>query len=328
MFTSCVDATAMSARFKMLRLEAWLAGEALETIKGLGYSDAAYEAAKSRLLRKYGGNRRVIQCHLDELIKMKPIGEENAKELEKFADMLERAVINLQENNRVADLEAGILYTIILEKLPEKLLSQYSRWVKGNRKVESVITFKDWTAEEAEYQIHATEIKHGLKSGNSSGKFHDRRSKSFGINQGDDKRKGTCKVCGASHAVWNCNVFKSRNIQEKWATAKKLRLCYRCLGDDHLGEECPRSRVCNIDGCRDRHNRLLHGNRNGNNSQSRTLGSHVSLKELSLRKLSLEELSLREPILIKLSLEELSLREPILKELSLRDPSLSQRSFS
>ena len=44
-FTSCVDATAMSAQFKMLRLEACLAGEALETIKGLGYSEAAYEAA-------------------------------------------------------------------------------------------------------------------------------------------------------------------------------------------------------------------------------------------------------------------------------------------
>jgi len=55
---------------------------------------------------------------------MKPIREENAKELEKFTDMLEREVINLQENNRAADLEAGTLYTIILEKLPEKLLSQ------------------------------------------------------------------------------------------------------------------------------------------------------------------------------------------------------------
>ena len=75
--------------------------------------------------------------------------------------MLERAVINLQENDRVADLEAGTLYTIILEKLPDKLLSQYIRWVKENRSVESLITLKDWTAEEAEYQIQATEIKHG-----------------------------------------------------------------------------------------------------------------------------------------------------------------------
>ena len=40
-----------------------------------------------------------IQSHVDELVKMKPIREETAKELEKFADMLEQAVINLQENN-------------------------------------------------------------------------------------------------------------------------------------------------------------------------------------------------------------------------------------
>ena len=152
-------------------------------------------------------------------------------------------------------------------------MSQYIRWVKENRRVESLITLKDWTAEEAEYQIQATEIKHGLKSGNSSGKFHNRRSESFGSNRTDDKKRGTCKICGEGHAVWNCDVFKSRKIQEKWATAKKLGLCYRCLGDDHLGGECPRSRVCNIDGCRDRHNRLLHGNRNGNNSQSRPLGT-------------------------------------------------------
>ena len=56
----------MSAQFKMLRLEACLAGEALETIKGLGYS----KAAKLRLLTKYVGNRREIQCHVDELIKL------------------------------------------------------------------------------------------------------------------------------------------------------------------------------------------------------------------------------------------------------------------
>ena len=72
-FTSCVDASAMSAQFKMLRLEACLAGEAFKTIKGLGYFEAPYEAAKSRLLRKYGGNRREIQSHVDKLIKMKPM---------------------------------------------------------------------------------------------------------------------------------------------------------------------------------------------------------------------------------------------------------------
>ena len=46
-FTSCVDMTSLSPQFKMLRLEACLAGEAANTIKGLGYSLEAYEVAKN-----------------------------------------------------------------------------------------------------------------------------------------------------------------------------------------------------------------------------------------------------------------------------------------
>ena len=64
--------------------------------------------------------------------------------MEKFANVLERSVIiNLQENNREAVVEERTLYTIILEKLPEKLMAQYYRWVKENQKVESVIVLKD-----------------------------------------------------------------------------------------------------------------------------------------------------------------------------------------
>ena len=283
MFTHYVDATALSAQFKMLRLKACLAGEASETIKGLGYSEAVYEAAKSRLVRKYGGNRREIQCHVEEVLKMRPLREENTKELETFVDMLERAVINFQEKNRASDLEAVSFYTIILEKMPEKLLAQYYRWVKENEKVESLVIVKDWTSEEAEYQFQAIKLKHGYKSGNSNWKSHERRSKSFGSNQAAAKllRKGLCKVCGADHAIWSCDIFKSRSIHEKWGTAKKLGLCYRCFGDDHLGGECPRSRVCNIDGCRDRHNRLLRGNQTGNLPQFRPRVPSLSQHSIS-----------------------------------------------
>ena len=56
-----------SYQFKMLRLESCLEGEAAETVKGLGYSDHGYEAAKARLNRKYGVNRRQVQAHIDEL---------------------------------------------------------------------------------------------------------------------------------------------------------------------------------------------------------------------------------------------------------------------
>ena len=155
---------AFSSQFKMLRLEGCLTGEAAETIKGLGNSEAAYETAKARLLRKYGGSRRQVQGHLEELKNIKVVREDDAKALEKFADVLERTVINLKENYRQSDLADGTLYTIVLEKIPEKLLSQYYRWIKENRERESLEKLKDWVAEEAEYQIQASETRNGIGS--------------------------------------------------------------------------------------------------------------------------------------------------------------------
>ena len=48
-FSTCVNKTSLAPQFKMLRLEGCLCGEAAETIKGVGYSQATYGAAISRL---------------------------------------------------------------------------------------------------------------------------------------------------------------------------------------------------------------------------------------------------------------------------------------
>ena len=124
----------------------------------------AYEAVKARLFRKYGGSRRQVQSHIEELKKLQPIQDSNAKELETFADILERAVITLKENGRKSDLEGGALHTIILEKIPERLLAQYYRWLDDNKYREPLETLKVWVSEEAAYQIQATEIKNGIST--------------------------------------------------------------------------------------------------------------------------------------------------------------------
>ena len=74
----------------------------------------------------------------------------------------------------------------------------------------------------------------------------------------------TCSACAGSHPIWKCDTFLSQAIDEKWKIAKRAGLCYRCLGKDHLGSSCPRSRQCNINGCKETHNRLLHGQRKVN----------------------------------------------------------------
>ena len=53
-------------------------------------------------------------------------------------------------------------------------------------------------------------------------------------------------------------MFKGMEHRKKWETAKKLGLCYRCLGKGHLGDSCTWSRESGIDECKDRHHRLLY----------------------------------------------------------------------
>ena len=263
-FTSCVDMTSLSPQFKMLRLEACLAGEAANTIKGLGYSLEAYEAAKSRLFRKYGGSRRQIQSHLEELKRLQPIQDNNAKQMETFADILERAVITLKENDRRSDVEGGALHTMILEKIPERLLAQYYRWLDENKYRDSLETLKNWVSEEAAYQIQATEIKHGISSQERNeqprnGKYLPPRRSSrsyFGDKNGKGNRP--CCVCTGNHTLLKCEAFQKLSVDERWQTVKRFGLCFRCLADTHHGKTCPKSKQCGINGCKGTHQNLLH----------------------------------------------------------------------
>ena len=168
-----------------------------------GDSSEASEAAKARLNRKYGGNRRQVQASIDELRKLKPINAENPPELEKFADLVERTVVTLKENKQNSDLEGETLYAIVLEKIPQSLLSQYYRWIMEKGKLESLEELREWVAEEAEYHVQASEVKHEVSS--TRGR-HVKGPRSF-VGTGD-KRDRPCKVCNQKHPVCKCEVLK------------------------------------------------------------------------------------------------------------------------
>ena len=56
-FMACIDKAPATPEYKLLQLCQCLTGEALKAIESLGYSAAAYETAKDRLERKFGGQR-------------------------------------------------------------------------------------------------------------------------------------------------------------------------------------------------------------------------------------------------------------------------------
>ena len=234
-------------------------------IENLGHSATAYEAAKDRLERKYGGRRRQIALYLEELEQFKQVRSGDAKDLEKFADLLDIAIINLQEAGQCQEFVDGSLYNKLQRKLPEAMLAQYRRYIFENSKPKSVYTLRAWVIQESEFQTIASETVHGLaervakeSSSAPTMKFRNQRTFFRDAKDSGELQKFPCNVCGKKHGVWSCPVFKQKSVSDRWDTSKQFQLCFRCLADGHNGKSCHRSRQCGINGCKQLHHRLLH----------------------------------------------------------------------
>ena len=72
----------------------------------------------------------------------------------------------------------------------------------------------------------------------------------------------SCQVCGRDHKIWTSQKFMNKTVSGRWVTAKDSKLCFRCLGDAHIGKACRRSRPCRQNGCQKLHHVLIHSNDN------------------------------------------------------------------
>ena len=104
----------------------------------MGHSAAAYQAAKERLERKFGGQRHQIALYLEEIDNFRPVCPGNSKDIKRYADLLDIAIINLKEANHLEELKDGLLYMKLQKKLPVSMLASYHWQIFENRKSESV----------------------------------------------------------------------------------------------------------------------------------------------------------------------------------------------
>lgn len=190
--------------------------EALRSTDNLGHSKEAYQAAKDRLERKFGGPRQIVNRFLEELENYPPLRHESAKELEKFSDLLDVAVINLKEVNNEDDLQDGALYHRLLKKLPQTTLTRYLRHINEKKCTESIETLRTFINQETEYAVQALETTHGLASLDK----HKPNRTFFGRND----TKQACQVCNGNHKVYLCEEFKAVSVDSRWKTAKQIGL--------------------------------------------------------------------------------------------------------
>ena len=264
-FMACVDRAPVTPEYKMLQLRQYISEEALNAIENLGFSPAAYEAAKYRLERKYGGKRRQKAVFMEDLEQFPQIQSGNAEELERFADLLDITIINLKETGMYQDLGDGSLYIQLQRKLPQSLLARYHHWLFENNVSESVVALQTWLIQESNFHTIASETIYGLTGKTPNSQLtqltpNSEGERTFFIRTCacQPQQIQPCQICGEQHRIWQCKAFMQEDISERWNIAKRFQLCYRCLAKGHNGKSCPRTRRCGKNGCHKVHHKLLH----------------------------------------------------------------------
>ena len=74
-----------------------------------------------------------------------------------------------------------------------------------------------------------------------------------------DRKTGKCPMCGRSHPLYRCEMFKSKPVEERAEFVKMKRICFNCFNSvEHSSRSCKSSVRCRTPECGKPHHTLLH----------------------------------------------------------------------
>ena len=80
------------------------------------------------------------------------------------------------------------MHSLLVKKLAENQVQEYSRWLQEQGQERSVLSLKDWLKEEVRIRVEAMEMAHGLTVTEkvdgwqpSNGNFNRRKSRNFHV---------------------------------------------------------------------------------------------------------------------------------------------------
>ena len=127
------------------------------------------------------------------------------------------------------------LYMKVQKNMTESMLADYRRWLFDKSKPKKVESLRQWLIRETEFLTTAAETIKGLGPLKDSRQQHHHM---FRENKKWDQKRSRQKCPECKHPIWRCNQCESLDVKNRWISAKKNRLCYQCLGPNHLGNHC------------------------------------------------------------------------------------------
>ena len=224
-------------------LKKYLAGEALDSIKGLTLNSDNYKEAVEILCERYGNEQVLISSHMQSLLTIQKIkSKDNIKSLRTLYNHVESCVRNLKALKLEVQGYGSLLIPILKEKLPDELKIVISRKFGGS--IWTLDLLLTYLNEELRAQENCT-----TSGGRKSERSDESESlfSAFGLLSNTDKV--VCVFCKKSHSSAKCR--KVTNTRSRRDILIKEKRCFVCLARGHRSQGCREKYSCNR--CNKRH---------------------------------------------------------------------------
>ncbi|CAK9826235.1 hypothetical protein ANTRET_LOCUS4116, partial [Anthophora retusa] len=248
-----------------------LRGEITSVISSLSASEPNYHVAWDLLQKRCNKPRQIIQSHLKALFELPETTRDTSSSLRSLAERAQMHVSALATLGQpVTQWDAFLVY-MIGRKLDKNTRRGWERTLENDEtpSFEQLINYinKQARGDEVETEISNTIRRIPYQERPLRNRV-DTRGHTYVATAINNK----CIVCQDKHEIYHCKRFLQASVRDRYDVIKQNKLCLNCLRPGHLVG------MCQVSGCRkcnQKHNTLLHFNREPRTNPNNTTPSEV-----------------------------------------------------
>ena len=280
-FSALIESRKVEPSDRIYYLKRFLGGDALKCVKCflLIPTPDSYQEALSLLESRYGDKFSVAQAFKAKIESWPKVGSKNSSALREFSDFLRQCCVAAKHNQNLRVLDDESQNRLMLSKLPEWLVSRWSRQVYNYRlKYQMYPPFSEFVsflAKEADIAcdpVTSSICKPSISSSNDKGikTLGDKTTRTCNAIQ-----SLTCVYCSKkNHSLEKCFSLQSKSKDEKCKFIQESGLCFGCLQSGHVSKRCRNRLKC--DNCGKTHPTVLHNTQSGENDETKKAKSQPS----------------------------------------------------
>ena len=241
-------------------------------------SEEAYNLARERLKKKFGGVQHIVDAHLAQVADGPHIKQDDVASLGRLLVNMESCCLTLSSWNAKDRLNSPETLSKILDRLPTRLQHQFNEKcaelhsTQQEPTFEKLMNFLETRVTLAESRLGKRLMNRGKRTATDVSATHISKAtaipkpqvvSSFSTQDQtlaptpQEQSPRECVVCKGDHNVSKCRLFAEKSLEQKKQLISENRLCYNCLRSGHIVRNC-RSRPCTVSNCGRKHHTLIH----------------------------------------------------------------------